>query len=260
MLHARYINGNLAYWDSHRNRIIDAFGASVIKYLNHFVSLPRDDTTRNPSEWNWASDTATDGITLPISLTGGVMQVACGVVDNNETYLQLGGATDATNAPFVIAGAAGIANSKPLYFGARVKALEHADEAYFVGLAGEGAAVGNFLTDNSGVLADDDLIGFNTLTATPDAWNVTWKNAGQAVQAIVGAAVNAADWHILEFWYDGSVTVTFFIDGVAHATVATTTAATFPYAEEMSPILAVKTGEGVVKRLQVDWLRVVQFN
>jgi len=260
MLHSRYINGNLAFWDTHQCRIIDAFGASVVKYINHFVDLPRDDTTRNPSGWKWVSDTATDGITLPISMTGGVIQVATGGTDNNETYIQLGGSTDVTNAPFIIAGAAGVANTRPLYFGARVKALELADEAYFVGLAGEGAAVANFLTDNSGVVADDDFIGFNTLTATPTVWNSTWKNAGQTVVTNTGFATNAADWHIFEFYYDGATTVTFWADGVASATQATTTAATFPFAEEMSPILAVKTGEGVLKRLHVDWLRVFMFD
>ena len=260
MLHSRYINGNLAFWDTHQCRIIDAFGASVVKYINHFVSLPRDDTTRNPAEWKWVSDTATDGITLPISMTGGVMQLATGGVDNNETYLQLGGSTDVTNAPFIIAGAAGVANTRPLYFGIRCKMLEIADLGCFVGLAGEGAAVANFLVDDSGVIVDDDFIGFNILTATPTAWNLTWRNAGQAVQTTTGAAVNAADYHIFEFFYDGATTVTFWVDGTASATQATTTAATFPFNEEMSPILAVKTGEAVLKRLQIDWLRILQFD
>ena len=115
-------------------------GASVVKYLDHFTHVPADDTTRNPSEWKWVSDTATDSVTLPISVTGGVLQIACGAVDNNETYIQLGSATSATNAPWIIGGAAGIANSKPLYFGARVKAPRTLTAAWFVGLAGEGAS------------------------------------------------------------------------------------------------------------------------
>ena len=260
MLHARWINGNLAYWDTHQCRIIDAYGATVCKYLNDFTHFAADDTTRNPSEWLWASDTATDSVTLVASVTGGVMQLATGAGDNNETYIQLGSIASATNAPWVIGGAAGVANQKPLYCGARVKALEHADMGVFVGLAEEGAAAGNFLTDASGALADKDCVGFNILTATPAAWNITWRNAGQAVQAVTAVAVNADDWHIFEFYYDGATTVTFWVDGVAHATQATTTAATFPGAEEMAPILAVKTGEAVLKRIQIDWLRVVQFN
>jgi hypothetical protein len=124
----------------------------------------------------------------------------------------------------------------------------------------QAAAAANFLTDDSGVVVDDDFIGFNILTATPAAWNVTWRNAGQAVQAVTAVAVNADDWHIFEFWYDGATTVTFWSDGTAHATTATTTAATFPFNEEMGPILACKSGDGAAKLLQIDWLRIVQFN
>jgi hypothetical protein len=255
MLHSRYINGNLAFWDTHSCRIIDAIGASVVKYLDDFIKVPME-AAADMAGWVTSADHVA-AATQPSSLTGGILQIACGDTDNDEYYTQLG---LATVAPFVIGGAGGIANSKPLYFGARVKALEHADEAYFVGLAEEGAAAANFMTDNSGVLANKDFVGFNTLTATPDAWNATWKITGGAVQAITGVAVNAADWHIFEFYYDGATTVTFWIDGVVSTTVATTTAATFPGAEEMSPILGLKTGEGVLKRLQIDWLRVIQFD
>ena len=68
-----------------------------------------------------------------------------------------------------------------------------------------------------------------------------------AVQAITAIAVNASDWHTFEFFYDGVTTVRFYADGVLNATVATTTAATFPYAEEMAPIIGVKTGAAAAK-------------
>lgn len=258
MLHSRWINGNLAYWDTHQCRIIDALGASVVKYLNDFVALPSDDTTGNPSEWKVQSDTAADAITLPASLTGGVLNIAVGGAGNDETYMQLGGARIATSAPFVIGGAAGVANSKPLYFGVRAKALEHAATSVFVGLAEEGVAAADFLADDSGVIADKDFVGFNILVASAAAWNVTWRKNGQAVKALAAAAVNADDWHTFEFYYDGATTVTFWVDGTAHATQATTTAATFPGAEEMAPVFAIK-GQAA-KNLQIDWLRVVQFN
>jgi hypothetical protein len=257
MMHARWINGNLAYWDTHMCRIIDAWGASVTKFLDHFVFVPVDDTTANPVGWSFSGDTATGSLTSPVSLTGGVINLATGGVDNNETYFQLG---SATSAPFVIGGAAGIANGYPVYFGIRVKALQHTENGVFVGLAEEGAAAGDFLANDSGVITDKDFVGFNMLTATPAAWNITWRKNGQAVQTTTAVAVNADDWHIFEFYYDGATTVTFWVDGTAHATVATTTAATFPGAEEMSPILAIKTGAGAAKHIQVDWLRVVQFN
>ena len=76
MMHSRWINGNLAYWDTHQCRIIDAWGANVYKYLNHFVGLPVDDTTANPTEWSFSGDTATGSLTSPASLTGGVINIA----------------------------------------------------------------------------------------------------------------------------------------------------------------------------------------
>jgi len=259
MLHSRWINGNLAYWETHQCRIVDAVGAGVVKYLNDFVSLSLDNTTRNPMDWTVFTDSGADTITLPISLPGGVMELATDAGDNNEVYMQLGGGTSLTNEPFVIGGAGGIANASPLYFGARVKGLEHADESYFVGMAERGSAANGFIADGAASIVNKDFIGFSTVSGTPDAWDVTWKITGGAVQA-TAVAVNAADWHTFEFWYDGVTTVSFWIDGVQSATTATTTAATFPGAEEMAPIIGVKTGEAVLKRLQVDWLRVVQFS
>jgi hypothetical protein len=263
MLHSRWINGNLAFWETQQCRIIDAYGAGVVKYLNEFVALPLDNATWFPDDWKTFADNAgADIVSQPISVPGGVVQLSTGAAatDNDETYIQLGGAACITNAPFVIAGAAGAANASPLYFGARVKALEVADGGWFVGLAEEGAAVTLFMADNSAVMAAVDHVGFNILTATPAAWNITWRRGAGVVQTAAAVAVNAGDWHIFEFWYDGATSVTFWIDGVQSATVATTTAATFPYAEEMGPILGLKTGENVLKRLQVDWLRVVQFS
>jgi len=257
MLHSRYINGALAYWDTHPCRIIDAVGGSVTKYINHFTHMPLDDTTHVPGDWRWVSDQA-DMITLPASLTGGVMNMAVGAGGNDETYLQLGGAAVVTNAPYIIAGAAGAANTYPVYFGARVRVMEAAAISAFVGLSAEGSAAANFLTDATGALADKDLIGFNLLVATPTVWNATWRNAGNAAAIITSLATTATSWHTLEFWYDGATEVTFFADGVPHATTALTTAVTFPFNEEMAPILALK-GQAA-KNLQVDWMRVFQFN
>lgn len=227
--------------------------AVAIEYFEDFLELPLDDTTRNPANFKWVSDTAADGITLP-KVAGGVVNVATGGVDNNETYLQLGGAANVTNAPFSITNA----SDKALWFEARVKSLQHADEAVFIGLAEEGSAVANFLADHSGVPADKDYIGFRYKTDVPTAWDVAWKKNGQAEQEIAAAAVNADDWHTFGFYFDGESTVTFYIDRVAHATVATTSAATFPSGELMAPIIAVKTGAAAARNVQVDYIRVVQ--
>jgi len=223
------------------------------QFFEDFLRLQVDDTTIVPGDCLVASDHPTTALALQ-TLVGGVLQLSCGNTDLDESYVQWGQGAGILAAPFNITDASG----KPLFFEARVKALELADESYFIGLAEENCAAADFMTNNTGVLADKDLIGFNTLTATPTAWNATWKKAGQVVQAIVGVAVNAADWHKFSFWFDGLHTITFYIDGVANATVALSSAATFPSAQQMAPIIAIKTGEAVLKRLQIDYIRVVQ--
>lgn len=239
-------------WES-CNQLAMLDPALAISFFDDFLNLPMDDTTGNPVAWRWASDTATGGITLA-KLAGGVVNVACGGVDNNESYIQAGGLGSATNAPFDITDVSG----KPLWFEARVKAVEVADVGIFVGLAEEGASAANFLTDNSGVVADKDAIGFKILTASPAAWDTHWKKAGQVLGGAAAVAVNAGDWHTFGFVFDGVSTVTFHVDRVAHATVATTSAATFPSAQLMAPIIAIKTGEGTAKSVQVDYIKVVQ--
>jgi len=222
-------------------------------FFEDFLTLPLDDTTRDPTNALLYSDTGTDAVSLP-KLAGGVMQVACGGVDNNETYVQFGGATQATPAPFAITNA----SNKPVWFEARVKALEHADEGLFVGLAEEDAAQAAFLAVNTGVPADKDFIGFRVKCDASDEWDIAWRKDGQAEQEIANVVANADDWHTFAFLFDGVSTVYFYVDRTLVTTQALTSAATFPSGELLAPIVAVKTGEGVAKNIQVDYIKVFQ--
>lgn len=103
---------------------------------------------------------------------------------------------------------------------------------------------------------DYDLLPDNELPRT--ALAVTPSGAYSLPRASRGLRVTGLWGH-----GDGRSATPYEASG-ATLTVATTTGtavtATFPGAEEMSPILGVKTGEGVLKRIQVDWLRVIQFD
>ena len=50
MLHSRYVYGNLAFWDTHQNRIVDAIGPGVRKYINHFTDNVTS-ATDTPTGW-----------------------------------------------------------------------------------------------------------------------------------------------------------------------------------------------------------------
>lgn len=222
-------------------------------YFEDFIHLPITPTTLVPYDWAFTGDVANASMTFPVSLVGGVANISVGATDEDESYFQLGKA--ATVAPFVITDA----SSKMVFFEIYVKAMQVAEFACFVGLAEEGAAAADFLTNASGVIADKDFIGFNILSATPTAWNFTYKKAGQAVQTAVGVAVNGMDWHRLGFYFDGLHTVRIYVDGALYATTYLTSAAVFPSGEELSPILALKSTTAGAKNLQVDYLKIVQI-
>jgi len=224
--------------------------AVAIRYFEDFVAASVDDTTGIPTTFAASGDHKT---TIYPKVAGGVLSMECGNTDNDEFYLQLG--SGALHAPFIITDA----GAKPLWFECYAKAGQHADAGWFIGMAEEGCAAADFMTNDDAILADKDLIGFHILTASPTAWDVVWKKAGQAQQAVLAQAVNADDYHRFGFVFDGASTVTFYIDRTAVATVATTSAATFPSAQALAPIFGVKTGEAVTKTLLVDYIKVVQI-
>lgn len=222
-------------------------------FFEDFLALPLDDTTRNPLNAKVVSDTAADAVTMP-KVAAGVMQLATGGVDNNESYVQFGGSASAVCAPFAITDA----SSKPLWFEARVKPLEHADEGLFIGLAEEGASAANFLADNTGVPADKDYVGFRLKADASAEWDVAWKKNGQAEQEVANVVANADDWHLFSFLFDGVHTIYFYVDRSLVSTQALSSAATFPSGERLAPIVAIKTGEGTAKNVQVDYVKVFQ--
>ena len=67
-------------------------------------------------------------------------------------------------------------------------------------------------------------------------------------------------WNTFGFHFAGASVLTPYIDGVA-GTIVDTGAASFPSGEEMSPIIAVKTGlttgATATRSLDVDWIRIV---
>ena len=223
----------------------------AFQFYDDFMSLPIDDSTANPTGWTYTGDANGDA-TLKTGEYGGVLNLHTGTTDNDETTMEVGSQTSGTLFEITDSSA------KKLWFECRVKALQHSEGAVFIGLAEEGCGA-DFLTDDTGVPADKDFIGFRLKIDANDEWDAAWKKAGQAEQEIADAATNADDWHTFGFYFDGASTVTFYISGTANATTATTSAATFPSGEELSPIIAIKTVEGAAKQLDVDYIKVVML-
>jgi hypothetical protein len=228
--------------------------AVAFTFFEDFIGISRDDATQNPTGWTLVGDTATGAFTLPASLVGGVANIASGAVDENETYFQLG---SATHEPFLITDS----SNKPLYFSTRVSPQNATEMGFFVGLAEAGAITGgNFMADATAILANaKDLIGFLIKPDAPTKIDFVWQKGGQAVQEIDSVAtIDGSTYYKLEFWFDGSSTIRVYVDGVLNGTTVTTSGATFPTGEELSPVMGCKSTTAFARSFNIDWIKVVQ--
>ena len=104
--------------------------------------------------------------------------------DNEEASIQwCGGA----GSPFRISNVAG--EERELVFECRFRTdvITDAKAGFFIGLAEEGLAAANTITD-AGALADKDAIGFHRLEGDGDTLDFVYQKAGQTAQTV------KADW------------------------------------------------------------------
>jgi hypothetical protein len=196
----------------------------------------------------------------------GVLQFLTDTTDNDENWLQPGGATSVSG---VISDTA--ADAKLMIFEARVRYNKVANNemASFVGLSEEGCAVANTMTDDDGVLVTTkDFIGFHVLQADGDALLFRYqKGSASPVTVMTAQALTAATWYNLAFIYDPfapeSKRIAIWVDGVEQTTYVTATniaTSTFPDAEELQPLFGMKNGSGAAASLDLAGFRFYQEN
>jgi len=201
-------------------------------------------------------DTATSAcsITQIATEVGGVIRFATGATDNHEAWLSSGGNTG-------VLGKIDDSDPKKLIFETRVRFGQVASMNAFIGLAEEGLAAANTITD-AGALADKDFIGFAVDEADSDALDFIYRKAGQTLQTkITGLqALVANTWYKLGFVFDPaepeSRRIKVFVNNVENATMVTATeiaAATFPDAEELAFLAGIKNGAASALTMDVDW-------
>jgi len=212
------------------------------------------------------------GVTLNQSAAGvgGVLAIVQDGTDNDEGWLTTGGNQ---GGAFLISDTAGA--DKKLWFEARVKVSSIVDDvvAFFVGLSEEGLAGANTMVDDTGVMADKDYIGFNTVhvnggtTGLNAVLRFTYKKAGQTAQTVLATLDTlVADTYVkLGFKYDPSELTTkrikVYLNGVEQSTYVTATniaTATFPDGEELAVLFGSKAGTGTASTTSFDWIRVAQ--
>ena len=190
--------------------------------------------------------------TLPADELYGVVEIGATGADNDEAFMVSG---NNEQGAFKI----DQDSSQRCAFECRVKLNSVAAETAFVfGLSEEGLAAADSLANDTGALGDKDWVVFHSDCAAPTALDFVTRVSGTAAQ-VHGAGLQtlvAATWYKLGFIFDGVKTIDVYIDGAQVDTLDISASTSFPDSEELSVILGVKTGEGVAKQFDVDWVRV----
>jgi hypothetical protein len=196
---------------------------------------------------------------------GGVLKLYLDATDNDEAWLQSCGSSGVLGAISDTAG-----DDHLTVFECRFQISSVADDvaATFLGLAEEGCAAADTKVDNTGVLADKDYIGFNTVhtnsgtAGTNAAMNFVYRKSGQTAQTKIATlqTLVANTWYKMGFVYDPleptSRRITVYVDNVEQSTYVTGTniaTATFPDAEEMAFLAGLKAGSAAASSLLIDW-------
>jgi len=205
-------------------------------------------------------------ITQRPTYKGGVIAITSDGTDNDDMALAAGGATGVLGA---ISDTAADAHLTAFECRFSVSAVTDDMGALFVGLTEEGLAAAASMTDNTGVMADKDYIGFCTVhtnggtTGTNAILKAQYKKSGQTAQTPIAAlqTLVADTWYKVGFVYDPAAPpakrITFYLNNAEQATYVTATniaAATFPDAEELTfSALTHQGGATGAWSLYLDW-------
>jgi hypothetical protein len=189
------------------------------------------------------------------SVVGGAVAISIDADDNQEAWLQSGGGTGVLGKISDTAG-----EDKLLIFEARFKTSQITAGNLFLGLAEEGLAAHETMTDD-GDLASKDLIGFAVNEDAPSTLTFVYRKAGQALQTPIASlkTLVADTFYKVGFVYDPravpSQRIRVYVDNVENGTYVTATniaAATFPDGEELAFLAGVKNATDIMT-LTLDW-------
>ena len=232
---SRYIRGALAFFGTHRKRLLNAIGENVVSYIEDFVNLPVDDTTGDPLAWTTTVVEAGSGTTTFASTDasgGKAIITTAGNEDDGGNY-QLNGESFETTS------------DQDLYFGTKL-AINDADNTDII--------VGLAVTDTTllGGLADG--IYFESVDGSARISTVTEASSTETQNDSAGTLVDATEIE-LEFYYDGTAgNVEFYIDGTLVNTHTTNIPST-----QMRVSVHFLTGEATANTCTIDWIRCIQI-
>ena len=220
------------------------------QWTEDFMQLVIDDTISDPLGWTVNTENS-GAITLKTGEYGGVVHVSTSATDNDQCCMQIG--TGAVGTTVEITDASGL----ELWYECRVKTTNATELAVFIGLAEENVATDLIADNGAASFANKDCIGFSKNTDAATEWDFQYHLAGYVRYTDAKVKVNSSGtFNTFGFHFNGASVLTPYVNGTAQ-TVCDTSAASFPSGEEMAPIVAIKTGTGASKSIDVDWIRIV---
>ena len=233
-VHSRRIRGNVAFWDTHRKRLIDAIGPDVIKYELQPGHLGAA-AGASPAGWGETVVEVGTGTSefIGSTLAGYVGDVITAANENDGWSGQLSGHSFE------------LTSDQDLYCGIEFKLNDVTQADWFFGLG---------ITDTAILGGITDRIGFQTLDASTDLKFALEKDSTETLTASLATLADATNI-FCEFYWDGSG-VEVFVDGASVATPAVTN---LPDDVAMRLSLELLTGEAVAQTMNVRQMRVVQI-
>tara|TARA_Y100000310_G_scaffold246825_1_gene252232 strand:- start:5845 stop:6561 length:717 start_codon:yes stop_codon:yes gene_type:complete len=233
-LHSRRIRGNLAYYDTHRKRLIDAVGPDVIKYdlqPGHLVGL----AGAAPPGWTETVVEVGAGTSdfTGTATAGFIGNVVTAANENDGWSGQLSGSSFE------------LTSDQDTYFGCEFQINDVTQVDFFMGLA---------VTDTAILGGVDDRMGFQSLDASTDLKFMLEKSTTETLTASLATLADATNVFV-EFYWDGSG-VEVFVDGSSVATPAVTN---IPDDVALRLSLEVLTGEAVAQTMKIRQMRIIQI-
>jgi hypothetical protein len=265
-----------ALWGDAAKWVADMAAGRCGFLMDDFIAGPYIAATGSNGLWYAYLDTS-NLITKPTSATlasgeMGLCSLYADASDNDSPAMCLAGGN--IGAPFKISDTAG--EDFKLAFECRFQVTSVADDvqAIFLGLGEEGIPANDCMVDDTGVMADKDYIGFNSVhvnsgtTGTNAILRFAYRKSGQTAQTKIAAlqTMVASTWYKVGFLYDpaevAAKRIKVFLDGDEQSTYVTETniaTATFPDGEEIVPTFISKAGTGTASSLILDWMAVGQY-
>jgi len=231
---ARHLYGNLVYYDAHFNRIIDAWGPGVKKYIlgPHAAFTSADNLagfTTTLVEGGGGETTVAPATTV----NGGGILITTDAFDNDGANIQMTGEAFQPAANTLI------------YFGVKLQINDVTQSDLFVGLSITATDILGGVTDS---------IGFRKVDASAALSYMLEQDSTETTGTAIATMVADTDYY-LEFVCNG-VTVDFYVDGVLLTQLAQTNV---PDDELLSPAIHFLTGEANAAACLIKELRVFRI-